>query len=215
MMRLYVVYSHPMVEASLRMTLEHDPDTEVVGSQQDADRAEERVLQSQASALLLDGSIGAARLIQIISRVSPVVKVVVLVEQDEPDLMVRCILAGASGYVSGSRGVGEIASALRRAHDGWAILTVEQVTTLIVQARGHSLDDHAIRLSTSLGRREREVLRSIAAGDSLAEAAARLGISTHTVQTHLKNVMRKLRTRTRLAAVVMALRAGILDEDNP
>ncbi len=213
-MRLYTAYPHPVVEASLRITLEQDPDTEIVGSQPDAERVEERVLRSQASALLLGGSVGAARLIQIIRRVSPAVKVVVLVEQDEPDLMVRCMVAGASGYLSGPREVGEIASALRRAHDGWAILTVEQVTALVVQSRGRSPDDHAIRVCASLSGRERDVLRSIADGDSLADAAVRLGISAYTVQTHLKNAMRKMNARTRLAAAVMALRAGILDESN-
>ena len=211
-MRLYIAYPHPVVEASLRMILEQDPNTEIVGAQQDADRVEERVLLSQASVLLLGGSVGVARLIQIIGRVSPAVKVVVLVEQDEPDLMIHCMVAGASGYVSGPRGVGEIASALRRAHDGWAILTVEQVTTLVCQSRIRSPDDRAIKLCASLGGRERDVLRSIAAGDSLADAADRLGISTYTVQTHLKNAMRKMNARTRLAAAVMALRAGILDQ---
>ena len=212
MMRLYIVHTHPVIEESLRIRLEQHPDTEIVGSQRDTDHVEERVLLSHASVLLLDGSIGIARLVQIVSRVGAVVKVVVLVEQDVPELLVRCMMAGATGYVSGPRGLGEISSALRRAHDGWAILTAEQVNTLIFRSPARSTDDHAVRLCASLSARERDVLRSVAAGDSISETAGRLEISTYTVQTHLKNAMRKLGARTRLAAAVIGLRAGILDE---
>ena len=134
-MRLYIVHAHPVVEESLRITLGQDPDVEIVGSQRGTDQVEERILLGLATVLLLDGSVEVSRLIQIIRRVSAIVKVVVLVEQDEPELLVRCVMAGAVGYLSGPRGLGEIAAALRRAHDGWAILTAEQVTTLMFRSR--------------------------------------------------------------------------------
>lgn len=212
MRRLYITHTHPVVEESLSIALDEDPEIEIVGSQRDTHQVEDRVLTSQASVLLLDGSVELPRLVQIISRVRTSVKVVVLVEHDEPELLVRCVQAGATGLLSGARGFGEIASAVRRAHDGWAILTAEQVATLVSQSRVLTFDRDAAVLCASLSWREREVLRSLAAGDSLVETANSLKISPSTVQTHLKNVMRKLNARSRVAAAVLAVRAGILDE---
>jgi DNA-binding NarL/FixJ family response regulator len=212
MMRLYIVHTQPVIEESLRITMGRDPEIEIVGSQVDTELIEDRVLTSHASVLLLDGSAEVERLTQIIRRLRTVVKVVVLVEQDEPDLLLSCVRAGAIGYLSGPRRFGEIASALRRVHDGWAILTGDQVATLVSGPSVATLDRDAVELCASLSGRERDVLRSLAAGDSLGETANRLKISVSTVQTHLKNVMRKLNARSRVAAAVLAARAGILRE---
>jgi DNA-binding CsgD family transcriptional regulator/pimeloyl-ACP methyl ester carboxylesterase len=57
--------------------------------------------------------------------------------------------------------------------------------------------------------RESEVLRWLAAGDSNAEIAHRLGISTHTVERHIANLYRKIDARGRADATAWALRRGI------
>ena len=65
-----------------------------------------------------------------------------------------------------------------------------------------------------LGRRELEVLRLAAKGISNKEIAAELVISERTVQTHLVNIFRKLRTNSRTAAVLTALKEGWLTIDD-
>jgi DNA-binding NarL/FixJ family response regulator len=92
------------------------------------------------------------------------------------------------------------------------VLTPEQIAALFSSSRMRRLDPAAAALCASLSAREQDVLRSFAAGASVSATASHLGITDHTVQTHLKNAMRRLNVRTRLAAVVMALRAGLLDE---
>ena len=211
-LRLYIMHTHPVVEESLRLALGQAPELEIVGSQADADWVEERVLLSHASILLLDGSIDSDRSIRIISSVSTVVKVIVLAQTDDTDLVVRCMTSGAVGYLSRPRGFSEIGSAVRQAHDGWAIVTPEQITALISRSRTDRLDHDAAELCASLSAREQDVLRSLATGASVSATAIHLGISDHTVQTHLKNAMRRLNVRTRLAAIVIALRAGVLNE---
>jgi DNA-binding NarL/FixJ family response regulator len=210
--RIYIVHTQLVVEESLRLALEQEPEVEIVASQVDTDSVEERVLLSHASILLLDGSIDADRLIRIISTVSAVVRVIVLAQKDEADLLVRCMAAGAAGYLSGPRGLIEIGSAVRQARDGWVVLTPEQIAAFFSGSRMRRLDPAAAALCASLSAREQDVLRSFAAGASVSATASHLGISDHTVQTHLKIAMRRLNVRTRLAAVVMALRAGLLDE---
>jgi len=63
--------------------------------------------------------------------------------------------------------------------------------------------------SSPLSEREREVLGLLAAGESNAEIAYRLGISIHTVERHVANVYRKIDARGRADATAWALRHGL------
>jgi DNA-binding NarL/FixJ family response regulator len=60
-----------------------------------------------------------------------------------------------------------------------------------------------------LSRRELEVLRLVAAGESNAQIARRLGLSTHTVERHVANLYRKIGARGRADATAFALRNGL------
>jgi DNA-binding NarL/FixJ family response regulator len=63
----------------------------------------------------------------------------------------------------------------------------------------------------SLAPRERQVLETLALGLSTEEVADRLGITVHTIRSHLKNVLVKLNAHSKLEAVVIALREGLID----
>jgi len=63
-----------------------------------------------------------------------------------------------------------------------------------------------------LSKREREVLRLLAEGASYAQVAQRLGISAHTVTSHVKNIYRKLGVRTAAEAVARARELKLLEE---
>jgi DNA-binding CsgD family transcriptional regulator len=62
----------------------------------------------------------------------------------------------------------------------------------------------------ALTAREREVLRLLSSGCTQPQIAARLGISPHTVISHVKNAYRKLDVHTAAAAVMRGLRLGLL-----
>jgi DNA-binding CsgD family transcriptional regulator/pimeloyl-ACP methyl ester carboxylesterase len=68
---------------------------------------------------------------------------------------------------------------------------------------------HAMAPPDGLSRREREVLRLVAAGESNAQIARRLGLSTHTVERHVANLYRKIGARGRADATAYALRNGL------
>ena len=66
-------------------------------------------------------------------------------------------------------------------------------------------------MGDDLTAREREVLDALANGRSTEELASELFLSLHTVRNHVRNILTKLHARTKLEAVVVAARAGIVD----
>jgi DNA-binding NarL/FixJ family response regulator len=72
----------------------------------------------------------------------------------------------------------------------------------------HSLDSAAA--TSTLTRREREVLTLVAAGDTNRDIAAALHLSVHTVERHVANIFLKLGTRTRAEAAAWAHRNGLV-----
>ncbi len=71
--------------------------------------------------------------------------------------------------------------------------------------------DRAVQLMASmLTRREREVLKLLAAGATSDQLADELSLSPHTVRTHIQNIMSKLQVHSRLEAATLAVRHGIV-----
>jgi DNA-binding CsgD family transcriptional regulator len=73
------------------------------------------------------------------------------------------------------------------------------------------MDMRALRPITTLTPREVSVVRLLGSGFSYEQVAAELGISPHTVVTHIKNLYRKLEVHTAAAAVMRAVQLGLLE----
>jgi DNA-binding CsgD family transcriptional regulator len=78
-----------------------------------------------------------------------------------------------------------------------------------VPPSGHVTAVTALPPGGGLSRRELEVLRLVAAGESNRQIARRLGLSSHTVERHVANLYRKIGARGRADATAYALRQGL------
>ena len=67
-----------------------------------------------------------------------------------------------------------------------------------------------MELNVRLTAREADVLRMLARGRTYSQAAEELGMSAHTVSTHVKNAYRKLDVHSAAAAVMQAVRLGLI-----
>jgi DNA-binding NarL/FixJ family response regulator len=209
--RVFLAHQQLIVAESLRIALGREPDIEVVGVQTTMDLVEEQVVQSGADVLLLDATIDTARLTVILNAVRTTARSIVLAQDDDLDLLQLCVSAGAVGHLVGPRALPELMAAIRHAHHEWVVLTPQQVASLIDQAPWRTSTARAAEICSRLSARERDVLQILATGATNDEIATRLLISANTVQSHLKNVLRKLNVRSKLAAVVMALSAGVIE----
>jgi DNA-binding NarL/FixJ family response regulator len=136
----------------------------------------------------------------------PDVRVLMLTGSGENDALVEAIDAGCVGFVTKDRAVVELTAAIRAAAVGEAYVAAAVLTGLL---------DHIQRRSRGVGHdltgREREVLQLLARGLPTTEIASQLYVSLHTVRNHVQNILNKLSAHSKLEAVAIATREGLLD----
>lgn len=140
---------------------------------------------------------------------APHVKVVVLTAFDDDDKIFRAICAGASGYLLKTSSVGAVASAIQEAFEGGAPMT-PLVAHRVLQLLSRSSLSRIVKKPSPLTNREKQVLELLVDGLIKKEIATQLGVSIHTVSTHLRKIYEKLHVSTNTAAVAKAIREGII-----
>jgi len=128
-------------------------------------------------------------------------------EADETVL--AAIQAGASGYLLKDASAAAIVQAIREVHEGGVPLSrsvARRLLAVVAQRSPQALARPVPSRSDQedLSPREVELLERIVSGETEAAISVHLGISPHTVRTHVKNIYRKLRVRSRAAVVQLA-----------
>jgi DNA-binding NarL/FixJ family response regulator len=134
---------------------------------------------------------------------SPTTHVIILTVFEDTDKIFRAICAGASGYLLKTSPAEKIAQAIREVLGGGAPMTPQiarSVLNLFAKLAGPP-PEH------DLSQRERETLEFLVQGLTTKEIADRLRLSIHTVDTHLRNIYRKLHVHSRAGAVAKVLQA--------
>jgi NarL family two-component system response regulator LiaR len=148
-----------------------------------------------------------------IVRANDATRVVVLATAADLDLETRVVRAGASGFVIKTAESDSIARALGVVIAGNAIISAELTGRLVERLRRTPADGTGTRpVRSRLTNREWEILDLICGGQGTREIADSLYLSPETVNSHVKNVLKKLGVHSRAAAVeaAAALRSDVL-----
>ncbi len=122
--------------------------------------------------------------------------------------------AGATGYLLKEVSIEDLAEAVRAAERGEGLLTPPMVAKLMREftALSRRLEtDESGEDTPKLTDREVEVLRLVARGLSNKEIAAQLVIAQNTVKNHVRNILEKLRLRSRTEAAMYAVREKLIE----
>jgi DNA-binding NarL/FixJ family response regulator len=205
--RVLVVDDHEVLSSSLALVVDAERDMESVGIARNLDEARSRVVKRAPDVVLLDRRLPDGDGIEAIAELRelrPESKVVVLTASDNDQVLVQAIEAGASGFLSKSRGIGEVIGAVRSAAAGEAVISGEMLSRLLPKlTRGGGP-------SVELTPREQDVLELLAEGKSNAAIADALFVSVHTVRNHVANLSSKLGAHSKLEALSIAVRRGLL-----
>jgi len=179
----------------------------------DAVTARRLFAQNRIDAVFLDLGLPDADGVDLITefrRANPACEILVITVFAEETRVVRSLEAGASGYILKSDLADYAGRLVSFIETGGSPISPAIARSLINRLRPPASGDRSA--DNPLSQREAEVLSLCAKGLRYSEIADVLGVSTHTVNAHLKNVYRKLMVRSRSEAVFEARRSGILND---
>lgn len=132
-------------------------------------------------------------------------KVVMLTAEAHESVVLAAIEAGCSGYLLKSAQLEEVIDAVRAAHAGEALISPAMLARVLPQLRGEKGG-----VGERLSRRETEILGLLAEGRSNQSIADDLVLSPHTVRNHVQRIIQKLGAHSKLEAVAIGARTGLL-----
>jgi DNA-binding NarL/FixJ family response regulator len=208
-MRVMIVDDHPVTRDGLRAALGTAEDVEIVGEASSGEEAVKVVNEIGPDVVFMDvrmpgmNGIEATRAIR---QGNPDTRVILFTVDESRASIAEAIQAGVSGYLLKDVGVDELVSAARLALEGKAVIHPALTQAFIEEVR---LVDR--KPEAPLSRREIEILQRVAYGATTKEVADKLGISPHTVKTHLERIFEKLGANDRAQAVAIAIRQGLVE----
>lgn len=169
----------------------------------------EKLAETQPDVMIVDinlPDISGVELTRAVKERHPRVEVLILTIHESREYLFSALQAGASGYLVKGTSSADILSAISLLMAGGAPMSPAMARYVIEEFQ----DVKVSRDAMTLTKREREVLRGIAAGLSERKLAVDLGVSPHTVHTHIKKIYRKLQVNSRAEAVLKARNKGIV-----
>ena len=141
----------------------------------------------------------------------PSIEVMMLTVFKDEDNLFNAVKAGASGYLLKDTSTDEIAAAIKELLDGGVPLSKSIARKVLSFIRGEKTGKDSAAQTFNLTNREIEILRAIVNDDTEYAIAMDLGISEHTVRTHVKNIYKKLQVHSRGAVVKAAYENNLLN----
>ena len=211
MISIAVIEDNRLVREGIASLLNHTKNFKVVAVASNGDPDVLRVANPDVVLLdvgLLDND--SLRFAESMKTDFPLAKVIMMDLLPIHEDIVDFVNAGVSGFILKDATFEDLVNTINSVMQGEHVLPSAMTSTLfsqiakdaVLRGREGALD--AVRMTP----REREVIRLIGDGMSNKEIAADLNIATHTVKSHVRNVMEKLALHTRLQIAAFSHRAG-------
>ncbi len=212
--RVFIVEDQPALRKNLVKVLGAFDELEVLGSAQTGEEGVEQVGRLEPDVLLLDLELPGIDGIEVtrrVKRLGHALEVLILTSFDDEEKVYQAMQAGASGYLVKRVGPEKIRAGIHDVVAGGTVLEPIIARRFwnyfqSVQARPEA-GENPWRLSPV----ELDVLRYVAKGLSNAEVGQVMSLERRAVRTQLSHVYRKMGVNSHVDAVVLALKAGIVE----
>ena len=214
--RVLLVDDHQMVREGLHGILARSERVEVVGEAGDGLEAIEKVAETSPDVVIMDVGLPRMNGIEATRAITTEhgdVKVIALSAYSDSRYVINMLQAGAMGYVLKDSASAELLRAVDAVLGGHQYLSPE-ITGVVLTRCVPGVGEGESSAFSLLGAREREVLQRIAEGATTAKIAEQLFIAPKTVETHRRNIMRKLGVRTIAGLTKYAVREGLTSLDD-
>ena len=212
--KIMIADDHKIFRQGVRAILEPQKDFYVTGEAGSAIEIFDHLEVHETDLVLLDIGLGKEDGIQIARMLRenyPSVEIIALTMHGEEAYIIDMLETGTKGYVLKNSGMEELITAIRTVASGNTFLGGD-VTDILIQHM-HSKGTEDIRKDSiiPLSQREKQVLRLIAREYSNTEIASILFISIRTVDTHRRNLLRKLNLKNTAGLVKYAIQHKLID----
>lgn len=194
MIRVAVVDDHPLVREGTAALVDRQDDMQIAGVAGSLEELRPILEAGATDVLLLDLRLGQESGFELLRSDVAMPAVVVVTSYDYPQYADAALRLGAAGFVVKTAPTAELLDAIRRAAAGGLAFGVRPGGGVALSAR------------------EREVLQLVVDGASNDEIGSRLGISSRTVESHLRRLFERFGVASRTELAARALREGWLED---
>jgi len=208
-MKLLIADDHAVVRRGLQQIIAMRPGWTIGAEVSDADAILPALRNEHFDAVILDVTLQGRSGIDVLGHIRAeflTLPVLMLSMHAEEQYALRCLRAGASGYIQKDRSPEELITAIDRVTSGHTYVSTVVADQLAAElVRGVERTPHA-----RLSEREFEVFRLIASGKGVTEIAGALHVSVKTVSTYRTRILQKTGFRSNADIIVYALQAGLV-----
>ena len=196
-----IVDDHPLMRRGIRQLLELDPTFNVVAEASSGSEAIALASRAQPDVILLDlnmKGLSGLDTLKALRNEGVDARIIILTVSDSRSDVYALVDAGADGYLLKDSEPETLLSQIHQAASGKNVFS--DIISEYLASRTELTDPFA-----DLTERELDVLQEVARGLSNKQIASQLHISEETVKVHIRNLLRKLHVRSRVAATVLYL----------
>lgn len=204
--RVLVIDDHPLLRKGVCQLLELTDGFTVVGEAASGREGIELAKQLDPDLILLDlnmKGINGLETLRTLRDMGVDSRIILLTVSNAPEDLIAAIRAGADGYILKDNDPDDILALISNAMQGQTAISPELASLLAAALREESMSDQ--RSHASLTERETAILKCLAAGKSNKLIARELDIMESTVKVHVRNLLKKLKFRSRVEAAVWAV----------
>ena len=205
MIRVVLCDDHAMVRRGIRDTLADAVDIQVVAESGSYAEVREVLRTTACDVLLLDLNLpgrGGLEVLASLRETNSPIRVLVVSMFAEDQYAIRCLRAGADGYLNKAGDPAELIPAVRAVANGRKYVTPE-VSEMLV---GNLASPSTQTLHSTLSERELQTLLKIASGKRLSDIAEDLMLSPKTVSVYRSRLLEKLKLTNNAELTVYAIR---------
>jgi DNA-binding NarL/FixJ family response regulator len=210
MIRALIADDHAVVRQGLKQILGDMPEMVVAGEATTGQEVLDKVRAETWDVVVLDISMPDRSGLDVLKQLRserPKLPVLVLSMHSEDQYAVRVLKAGASGYLTKDSAPDELVKAIRKVVSGGTY-----VSSFLAEKLAFEVGTDSSRLPhDTLSDREFQVLRLIAAGESVTEIAAELYLSVKTVSTYRARLLQKMNLTTNAELMHYAMQNHLID----
>jgi DNA-binding NarL/FixJ family response regulator len=213
-MKVIIADSNELIRVGIRTILNTDKTLEIVSEARNSEELFSEIQNFGADIVLIDYT-SPGFTIDIIPNVLqkfPSVKFVAITPEQSAQTLVDALRCGVQSYVKKDCDVSEIINSIKETERGNKFFCGQILETI---QRAHinveDIDFESFSCEpVLLSERENEIIKYIAEGQTNTQIADILFLSTHTINTHRKNIMAKLGVKNTAGIVMYAVKTGLV-----